>query len=176
MRTGKKPIIAALNGLAVGGSTEMVINCDMVIAAANATLALPDVKVGLTGFGGTFPRLVQRIGRNRATDMCLTGRNISADEAYRWGLINQVVEPGEDVVMAALDLAKQVAANSPDAIIATRDGLIMGEGSESGTGGALDAGKKFIKKWLWLVDSENCVEGINAFNQRRVPRWKPTKL
>lgn len=176
MRRGKKPVIAALNGLAVGGATEMVINCDMVVASANATLALPDVKVGLTGFGGTFPRLVRRIGRNRATDMCLTGRNVSSNEAHSWGLIDRVVKPGEDVVQAALNLAKQIAANSPDAIIATRDGLIMGEEGESGAGGALEAGKKFIEKWLWLANSENCVEGINAFNQRRAPRWKPSKL
>lgn len=70
LRRGKKPVICALNGYAIGGSTEMVINCDMVVADSRAFLALPDVKVGLTGFGGTFPRLVRRVGRNRATDMC----------------------------------------------------------------------------------------------------------
>jgi enoyl-CoA hydratase/carnithine racemase len=80
MRRGKKPIIAAMNGFSIGGATEMVINCDMVVASSKAFLALLDVKVGLTGFGGMFPRLVHRIGRNRATDMCLTGRNIGVEE------------------------------------------------------------------------------------------------
>jgi enoyl-CoA hydratase/carnithine racemase len=175
MRRGKKLIIAAVNGLAVGGATEMVINCDMVVASKDATLALPDVKVGLTGFGGTFPRLARRVGRSRATDMCLTGRNVGAQEAWRWGLVDRVVdeeEGGGGVVEVAVKLAGQIAANCPDAIIATRDGLMMGEDGV----GAFEAGKEFIQKWLWLVDGENCEEGINAFNQRRKPVWEPSKL
>lgn len=174
LRRGKKPIIAALNGFSIGGSTEMVINCDMVVANSKAYLALPDVKVGLTGFGGTFPRLVRRVGRGRATDMCLTGRNVGVDEAYGWGLVDRVVDEsqGTTTLEVAIELAKEIAANSPDAIIATRDGLMAGEDGVD----ADEAGRAFQKKWQPLVNMENCLEGIAAFNQRRKPNWKDSKL
>jgi enoyl-CoA hydratase/carnithine racemase len=193
LRRGLKPVIAALNGFSIGGATEMVINCDMVVASPKAYLGLPDVKVGLTGknllamisseistnytqqllgFGGTFPRLVRRIGRSRATDMCLTGRNISAEEAFRWGLVDRVADEGQDIVQVALHLATQIAANSPDAIIATRDGMLAGEDALD----SIEAGKNFIRKWVYIVNGDNCQEGIRAFNERRPPVWRPTKL
>ena len=174
MRRGKKPIICALNGFSIGGATEMVIACDMVVANSTAFLALPDVKVGLTGFGGTFPRLVRRVGRNRASDMCLTGRNVSVQEAYQWGLVDRIVDEsqGKTTVDVAIELAKEIAVNSPDAIIATRDGLMAGEDGD----GSVEAGRAFQRKWLPIVNMENCVEGINAFNERRKPRWKYSKL
>ena len=148
----------------------MVLNCDMVVASETATFALPDVKVGLTGLGGTFPRLVRRIGRQRATDMTLTARTIAVEEAERWGLVDRVAQ---DAVSAALGLAKEVVANSPDAIIATRDGLLMGESGLD----ALEAGKLFIDKWRpKLLAGENLREGIEAFNARRKPEWKKSVL
>ena len=104
--------------------------------------------------------------------MCLTGRNISADEALRWGLVDRVEDEGQDVVQTALHLATQIAANSPDAIIATRDGLLAGEDALDAT----EAGKCFVSRWLWLVNGENCQEGIRAFNERRPSVWRPTKL
>jgi len=173
-RWGKKPIIAAMNGFSIGGATEMVINCDMVVASSKAFLALPDVKVGLTGFGGTFPRLVHRIGRNRATDMCLTGRSIGVEEAYRWRLVDQIVDEskGKKTVDVVIELAKEIAANSPDAIIATSDGLMAGEYGI----GSVEAARVFQKKWPPIVNMENCLKGIEAFNQRRKPRWKDSKL
>jgi enoyl-CoA hydratase/carnithine racemase len=82
-RHGKKPILAAVNGLAVGGGMEVLINCDMVFCSPYSTLSLPDVKVGLTLLGGTLPLLVRKIGRGRATDMVLTGRNVRAEEAFK---------------------------------------------------------------------------------------------
>jgi len=152
----------------------MVINCDMVVANSKAFLALPDVKVGLTGFGGTFPRLVKRIGRNRAMDMCLTGRNVGVEEAHRWGLVDRIVDEalGQTTLAVTVELAKEIAANSPDAIIATRDGLMSGEDGD----GAFEAGRAFQKKWLPIVNMENCLEGIDAFNKRRKPIWKDSKL
>lgn len=172
LRRGLKPVIAVLNGFAIGGATEMVINCDMVVASPKAYLALPDVKVGLTGFGGTFSRLVRRIGRSHATDMCLTGRNISAQEAFRWGLVDRISDDSQNVLQVALDLAVRIASNSPDAIIATRDGIVSGEDALD----SIEAGRAFIQKWLWLVNGENCQEGIRAFNEKRTPVWRVTKL
>jgi enoyl-CoA hydratase/carnithine racemase len=174
LRRGKKPIICALNGFAIGGSTEMVINCDMVVANSTAYLALPDVKVGLTGFGGTFPRLARRVGRNRAMDMCLTGRNISVQEAANWGLVDRVVDEslGRTTLEVAAELAKEIAGYSPYAVIATRDGVMRGEEGD----GAEEAGRGFQGEWLRIVGMENAVEGVEAFNQRRKPRWKDSKL
>jgi enoyl-CoA hydratase/carnithine racemase len=132
------------------------------------------VKVGLTGFGGAFPRLVRRVGRNRAMDMCLTGRNVSAKEAAGWGLVDRVVDEalGKSTLEVAIGLAREIAANSPDAIIATKDGIMSGEDGQ----GAFEAGRAFQRKWLKIVNMENCLEGIEAFNQRRRPRWKESKL
>lgn len=84
-RHGKKPILAAVNGLAVGGGMEVLINCDMVIGSPFAIFSLPDVKVGLSLLGGTLPMLVRKIGRSRASDMVFTGRNIGAEEALAVG-------------------------------------------------------------------------------------------
>lgn len=169
-RIGKKPIIAAVNGLSVGGGTEMVVNCDIAVAGEDAKLSLPDVKVGLTGLGGVLPRLVRAIGRQRATLMSLTGRPISAQQALEWGL---VVAIAKDPVSEALKIATEIVENSPDAILATREGLLMGW---DGTG-ADEAGRSFVQKW-WprLQAGENSKEGIQAFLDRRKPEWTPSKL
>ena len=162
-------MITALNGFSIGGATEMVINCDMVVASSKAYLGLPDVKVGLTGLGGTFPRLVRRIGRSHATDMCLTGRNISAEEAFRWGLVDRVADEGQDVGQVALHLATQISANSPDAIIATRDGLRAGEDTLDSTA----AGKEFIQNEELCFQLKSAVQCGNCLFSLRVRKLAP---
>lgn len=147
----------------------MVLGCDLVVTGPKASFNLPDVKVGLTGLGGAFPRLVHRIGRQRATDMVLTGRVIGVSEAQSWGLVDRA---GQDALEEAIKLAMEIVANSPDAIIASRDGLLMGEGAMGGR----EAGQAFIAKWLPIVNGENCQEGIDAFLERRKPIWKLSKL
>jgi enoyl-CoA hydratase/carnithine racemase len=171
-RNGKKPVIAAVNGLAVGGGTEMVMSCDIVIAAENATLALPDVKVGLTELGGILPRLVRTIGYQRAAEMTLTGRAVSVEEAREWGLVNKVVEDGK-VVDEAVEVARRIRGNGPNAVVATREGLRMGlEG-----GGVLEKGREFVGLWRGrLVEGEELEVGIRAFRERRKPNWKAGRL
>ncbi|KAJ9635918.1 hypothetical protein H2199_008272 [Coniosporium tulheliwenetii] len=115
-RSGLKPVIAAVNGLAYGGGCEIIINCDMVLASPSATFALPEVKRGVVALAGALPRLIRTVGRPRAMEMALTGRTVSAKEAESWGLINRVVEEG-GVVEAAVEMAKSVAENSPDAVV-----------------------------------------------------------
>lgn len=170
MRVGKKPVIAAVNGMSVGGGAEMVLNCDIVVASEEAQLILPDVKVGLTLLGGALPRLVRAVGKQRATLMCLTGRPIGAQQALEWGLISVIAK---DSVDEALKIGIEIIQNSPDAILATRDGLMMGWGGM----GVDEAGKSFINKW-WpsLRQGENSKEGIKAFLERRKPKWAPSKL
>lgn len=169
-RTGRKPIIAAVNGMSVGGGTEMVVNCDIAVASEDAKLVLPDVKVGLTVLGGALPRLVRTIGRQRATLMSLTGRPILARQALEWGLVSVIAK---DPVEEAIRIATEIVENSPDALLATRDGLLMGWNGM----GADEAGRYFVEKW-WpcLQSGHNSKEGVNAFLERRKPRWVPSKL
>jgi len=132
-RTGLKPTTAAVNGICFGGGCEIIINCDIMIAFPSAAFALPEVKRGVVAIAGALPRLVQTIGRQRAIEICLTGRVFTAKEAAEWDLVNKVVN---DVVQGVMDMAHMNAENSPDAVIVSREGIKMGwEGvcAEEGT-------------------------------------------
>lgn len=182
-RTGKKPIICAVNGIAFGGGCEIIINADMVIASSRARFALPEVKRGVVALAGGLTRLIRTVGRPRAMEMALTGRVVGAREAEAWGLINEVVDDekeseGEEgmgrlVVRRAVEVALEISANSPDSVIVTREGLKLGwegVGAEEGSRLLQDAwGKK-------LNDGENIKEGVRAFVEKRKPRWVPSKL
>lgn len=171
-RKGKKPVIAAVNGLAHGGGCEMVVNCDIVVAADTAELALPEVKRGLAPIGGCMPRLIRTIGLQRASELVMTGRPLSAQEAMSWGLVNKVV-PVQDVVPHAIQYASTIAAHSPDAIICARAGI-----RESWYQADVeDAVQKTLdEEFAALQKGENMLEGLQAFVERRSPRWKGSKL
>lgn len=190
-RTGKKPVICAVNGLAFGGGCEIVLNADMVIASrCGARFALPEVKRGLAALAGGLSRLVRTVGKPRAMEMALTGRVVGVEEAERWGLVNEVVDDGDEaesgsvgkveedvmqrkVVKRAVDVALEIAGNSPDAVIVSREGIKLGwegVGAEEGSRLVQDAwGKK-------LNEGENLKEGVLAFVEKRKPRWVPSKL
>ena len=180
-RAGKKPIIAAVNGLAYGGGMEICTNLDMVIAAESATFALPEVKRGVVAIAGALPRIVRTIGRQRAMEMALTGRTVSAVEAHSWGLVNAVVEdaPAESSVMdrpvtrKALEYTKMITGNSPDAVIVSRQGIRMGwEGI-----GAEDGTRLLMEGWgKRLSEGENMREGLRASVEKRMPKWVGSKL
>lgn len=173
-RTGKKPIIAAVNGLSHGGGTEALINCDIVLAAPSAQIALPEVKRGVVALAGALPRLVRTVGRQRAMEMALTGRALGAEEAERWGLVNRVVGGGEgEVVREAVRVAEEIAANSPDSVIVSREGVKAGwEGM-----GVQEATDSTLRDWYVKMDKgENMREGVRAFVEKRKPRWVPSKL
>lgn len=173
-RTGRKPIIAAVNGLAYGGGTEIIVNCDLVVAASKATFSLPEVKRGVVAMAGALPRIIRTIGRPRATEMALTGRTVSAQEALGWGLINKVVGDRDgEVVEAAIEYAKMIADNSPDAVIVSREGLKLGwEGL-----GAEEGSRMLAEAWYpRLQAGENLREGLQAFVEKRKPVWKASRL
>ena len=173
LRSGKKPIIAAVNGLAHGGGCEMAVNCDMVIASKSATFALPEVKRGVVALAGVLPRLMRTAGRQRATEMALMGRPISALDFKEWGLCNHIVEDGVSVVDVARTFARTIAENSPDAIIVTREGLKLGWEAH----GEADASRIFLGGWASRIyDGANIQEGLNAFSEKREPRWHASKL
>lgn len=171
-RLGKKPVIAAVNGLAMGGGCEFVVNCDLVIAADDAYFGLPEVKRGIAAIGGALPRLIRTIGLQRASEFALTGRNVSAHEMAQWGIVNKVV-PKDQVVEEAVRYASMIAANSPDAIVCTRAGLRQGWETA-----AVERAVEWTleKEFAELQKGENMLEGLRAFTEKREPRWKGSRL
>ncbi|KAH7128061.1 enoyl-CoA hydratase/isomerase [Dactylonectria estremocensis] len=171
-RKGKKPIVAAVNGLAFGGGCEFIVNCDLVVAADTATFALPEVKRGLAPTGGVLTRLVHTVGMQLASEIVLTGRRISAHEMHSWGIVNKVV-PETRVLDEALRYASQIAENSPDGVICARAGLRQAwETADVET-----ATEQWLQKYFSLLEQgENIREGLAAFVQKRSPVWKDSKL
>jgi enoyl-CoA hydratase/carnithine racemase len=180
-RSGKKPVIGAINGLAYGGGMEMVANMDMVIASKSAMFSLPEVKRGVAAIAGSLPRLMRTLGRSRAMELALTGRSITAAEAKEWGLLNAITEDApvdaevtsRPVVQKALEYATTICSNSPDAVIVSRAGVIEGweDGSaEHGTISTIDVWQRR------LIEGENMREGVKAFVEKREPQWVGSKL
>ncbi len=164
-----KPTIAAVNGTALGGGTELALASDLVVACDSATFGLPEVKVGLFAAAGGVFRIVHQLPRKIALEMVLTGEPISAAEAAKWGLINQVVADGT-VLEAALALAERVTVNAPLSVQASKriaygadDGVIPDE--EPGWA-------RTQREFGVLLKSEDAKEGPLAFAEKRPPVWK----
>jgi enoyl-CoA hydratase/carnithine racemase len=150
----------------------MVVNADIVIADEGASFALPEVKIGVIALAGALTRLVRTVGKQRAMEMALTGRTLSASEARDWGLVNKVVGAGQ-CVGEAIKMAESIAANSPDSVIVSREGIKMGwEGMSA------EEGTRLLKEGWYarMVGGENQLEGVRSFVERRKPRWIPSKL
>jgi acetyl-CoA C-acetyltransferase len=164
--TREKPVIAAVNGVAMGGGLEIVLACDIAIASPSATFALPEVKVGLFAAAGGVQRLTRQIGEKAAMELILTGRKIGADEAVSLGLVNSVDTTG-NVMAAARALAATIAGNSPTSIRASKRVLNavddLGNWSD-----ALGLSQVEIRKLLKTKDAR---EGVTAFAQKRKPNW-----
>ncbi|KAJ5527955.1 hypothetical protein N7513_012114 [Penicillium frequentans] len=180
-RHGKKPVIAAVNGLAFGGGMEMIANLDLVVAAKAARFALPEAKRGVVAMAGSLPRLARTIGRPRAMELALTGKTITATEAKEWGLINAVTEDGppdcevldRPVVKAALEYAASIVNNSPDSVIISRAGIVAGWED----GSAENASRLLSENWEpSLNEGKNLHEGVRAFAEKRAPQWVDSKL
>lgn len=162
-----KPVIAAVNGVAMGGGFEIVLACDIAVASANAIFALPEPRVGLAALAGGIQRLPRDIGLKRAMGMLLTGRRVSAAEALELGIINEIVE--DDVLGAARRWANEILACSPMAVRATKEAVLRGLSTSVEDG--MDSGWDFpaMKAMLASADAE---EGPRAFAEKRVPAWK----
>lgn len=172
-RTGKKPIIAAVNGICMGGGFEMIANCDLVIASASATFALSEVKRGIVPVAGSLPRLTRTMGLQRTMSLVLTGRTVPASTLHEWGLVTQVVDAGNDVAQAALQLAQEICKNSPDAVIVGRLGVRLSWEA----GSAEDAVTTLAEQsYPHLCAGDNFAEGIKAFVEKRPPNWVNSKL
>jgi len=162
----RKPIIAAVNGVAMGGGLEIVLACDLAVAANNARFALPEVRVGLYAAAGGVQRLTRQIGRKAAMELILTGRHFGSEEAAALGVINRVVGEGE-ALDAARALAGELLANSPSAIQASKEALNRLEELESLEEALADTGKIFGK----LMRTRDFREGVTAFAEKRQPEW-----
>lgn len=154
------PIIAAVNGFALGGGCELTMCCDIAIASDKALFGQPEVKLGvIPGFGGT-QRLVRRVGMAAAMDLCLTGRMVKADEALRMGIISRVVEG--DVVEAALEIADTIAKNGPVAVRLAKRALVENADANLETG--LKAERTLFALCFSTDDQK---EGMAAFLGKR---------
>ncbi|HIE49102.1 MAG TPA: enoyl-CoA hydratase [Gammaproteobacteria bacterium] len=163
-----KPVIAAVNGVAMGGGMEIALACDLIIASSNARFALPEPKVGLAALAGGMQRLPRQIGMKNAMGMMLTGRHVGAEEAKQLGIVNEVVENQEDLMDAARNWAKQIEACSPMSIRATKQVAY-----ESLNEASLE--KSMQGQYSAVIDlfkSEDFIEGPVAFSEKRAPNWK----
>jgi len=162
-----KPLIAAVNGVAMGGGMEIALACDLIIASDNARFALPEPRVGLAALAGGMQRLPRQIGMKNAMGMMLTGRHVGAAEAKELGIVNEVV-PLVNLMETARRWAKDIEACSPMSIRATKQVAYqsLGEANlEKSMQGQYSAVGDLLK-------SEDFVEGPVAFAEKRTPEWK----
>jgi len=161
-----KPIIAAVNGYALGGGCELAMACDLRIAAEEAVFGQPEVKLGvLPGFGGT-QRLARLVGAARAKELIFTGSNLAAVDAEAIGLVNRVVQ-ADSLMEGALELARAIAAQGPVAIRGAKEAINRGLQVDMATGSALEA--ELFARCFSTGDQK---EGMAAFLEKRAPDFK----
>jgi crotonobetainyl-CoA hydratase len=164
-----KPTIAAVNGTALGGGTELALASDLVVAEESAKFGLPEVKRGLVAAAGGVFRIVDQLPRKVAMHLLFTGEPITSAEARQWGLINEVVPDGT-VVDAALALAQRITVNAPLAVQASKR---VAAGVDDGVVTADEAGwGRTMREIGALMKSEDAKEGPLAFAEKRAPVWK----
>ena len=162
-----KPVIAAVNGLAMGGGFEIALACDLIIASENAIFALPEPRVGLAALAGGIHRLPREIGMKQALGMLLTGRRVPAAEGQQLGFVNEVVPKGQ-ALTAAKQWAAQILECAPISVRASKEAAMQGLAAES-----LEAAiKGRYDQIAALYASEDFIEGPRAFSEKRAPNWK----
>jgi crotonobetainyl-CoA hydratase len=166
----EKPVIAALNGLTVGGGFEMALACDFIIAAEGVELFLPEASIGVIPDAGGILRLPRRLPRAIAMEMMLTGKRLSAADARRFGLVNDLVAPAE-LMPAARRLAARVLAAAPLAAAAIKAGVAATEALTVEEGFAL-LRRGGVPAYERLRRSEDYFEGARAFAEKRAPVWR----
>lgn len=161
-----KPIIAAVNGFALAGGTELVLACDLVIASEEAEFGLPEVARGIIAAGGGLFRLPLAIGRAQAIELILTGDRISAQQAHQLGLVNHVV-PAAELMPTARTLATRICANAP---IAVRESLAIAKHAHEWS--EQEAWARTRQALIRVMQTADAQEGPRAFAEKREPKWK----
>lgn len=160
-----KPLIAAVEGAALGGGCELALSCDLIVAAHDAKFALPEVKRGLIAAAGGVLRLPRRLPYHLAMELALTGAPFGAEQAHTWGLVNRLAEPGQ-ALAAARDLAAQVAANGPLAVRVTK--YLMMQSDEWTLTESFERQREYTTR---VLRSDDAREGARAFAEKRAPLW-----
>jgi enoyl-CoA hydratase len=166
IRRVRAPIIAAVRGYALGGGCELAMACDMIVAADDAVFGQPEIRIGIMPGAGGTQRLTRALGKARAMELILTGRNLPAREAEAHGLVTRLAAR-EETLGAALDLARDVASMPPLAVMAAKEAV--NRAFEL----SLEAGLEFERRNFFLLFSgEDQKEGMRAFIDKRAPEWK----
>jgi len=161
------PVVAAINGLAVGGGLELALACDLRVAGESAKLGAPEVNYGLMPAYGGSQRLLRLVGPARARELIFTGHLLSAADALKVGLVNRAVPSGQEL-RAARDLAHTIASRAPRAVAAAKRALLAGRDRPLPEALASDS-ELFLREVLPTTD---LVEGLTAFAERRPPKFK----
>jgi crotonobetainyl-CoA hydratase len=165
-----KPVIAAINGLAIGGGFELMLACDLIVAAKHAQFSLPETSVGVVADGGGVQRLPRRLPYFVAMELLLTGRRMDTDEAHRLGLINHVV-PADQLMAKARALAQLIVDGAPLSVMATKQ--MVREMEALTVQAAFAASKNRVYSLhKQVLESEDHIEGPKAFAEKRKPNWK----
>ncbi len=162
-----KPVIAAVNGVAMGGGFEIALACDLIIASDKAIFALPEPKVGLAALAGGLNRLPRQIGSKRALGMILTGRHVSATEGKELGFVNEVVAPA-DLLQETRRWAKMICDCAPLSIRASK-AVVYGSLDYASLADSMRAKYAPVKT---MIESEDFIEGPKAFAEKRPPQWR----
>ena len=161
-----KPVIAAVNGFALGGGCELAMICDIIIAGESARFGQPEVKIGIMPGGGGTQRLARAIGKYKAMKFCLTGDLFDAKEAYEMGLVSEVVADAE-VEQRAIAMATQIAGLAPLAVQQIKEVLLAGQDTSLDTSLRLET-----RAFQLLFASQDQKEGMNAFIEKRKPKFQ----
>lgn len=166
LRERTKPLIAAVDGHAVAGGTEIVLSCDLVVASTIAKFGIPEVKRSLVAAAGGLVRLPRVLPPNIAMELAITGDTLSAERAHHFGLVNELCPPGE-VIAASKALAERIAVNAPIAVRESRR-LILEAPTQTDSEGIVEGGRTIAR----LASTEDFAEGPRAFIEKRPPVWK----
>ena len=170
LRDLNKPVLACVNGMAVGGGFELALSCDMILASAHSSFALPEIKAGTLADAATI-KLPKRIPYHVAMDLLLTGRWMDAEEAYKWGLVNEILPDNEALEARVWELARLLESGPPLVFATIKEVAREAEGQRF-----QDTMNAVTKRKLRSVDvlygSEDNLEGFKAFAEKRDPVWK----
>ncbi len=167
-RPPRKPVIAAVEGYALAGGTELVLATDLVVASTTAKFGIPEVKRGLVAAGGGLLRLPRRIPYQKALELALTGESFTAEQGVAWGFVNTLSEPGR-ALAEAIELAGRITANGPLAVAVTKEIVTRSAGWTEA-----EMWQKQLELIMPVFASNDAKEGAVAFAQKRAPNWTGT--
>jgi enoyl-CoA hydratase/carnithine racemase len=169
LETYPYPTVAALNGHAIGGGLEVALSCDLRVAAAGIRLGMPPAKLGLVYSHTGIRKFLDVIGAARTRELFLVGRNVDAETAERWSLVNEVV-PGAELAAHALALAEEIAANAPLSLSGNKRVVRELLAAESQLDPEVE--RELVELRAACFQSEDFREGVRAFGEKRKPRWR----